>query len=69
MKPMTEQELRTAAGDALVEAIKAHVKELKGRKMDPELIKADVIRTFALDKLGTVGKLVPNGILNGPDAH
>lgn len=69
MKPMTEQELRSAAGDALVEAIKKHIKQLKAQKMDPELIKLDVAQTFALDRLGSVGRLIPTGIMNGPDAH
>lgn len=69
MKPMNEQELRAATGDALVDAIKKHIKQLQALKMDPELIKVDVAQTFNLDRLGPVGRLVPGGLLNGWDAH
>ncbi|GEM_PF-6100007 len=69
MKPMTEQELRAAAGDELVDAMKNHIVQLKAQNMDAEQIKAELATKFDLDSLGSVGRLVPIGLADGPDAQ
>jgi len=69
MKPMTEQELRVAAGDEAVDAMKQLVTKLQAQNMDPEQIKVEVAAAFKLDSPGSVGRLVPTGLVNGPDAQ
>ncbi|BDU73586.1 hypothetical protein [Mesoterricola silvestris] len=69
MESMNEKDLRMAAGDALVDAVKAHLAELQAQGLTAEQIMQAVAETFALDRLGSVGRLVPTGLLNGPDAQ
>jgi hypothetical protein len=66
---MTEKELRVATGDALVDSVKNFIAELQAKQVAPEKIKQEVASHFALDNLGSVGRLIPTGLVNGPDAQ
>lgn len=69
MEPMNEKDLRMAVGDALVDAVKARIQGLQAQGLTPEQIRQAVAETFALDRMGSVGKIVPNGLMDGPDAQ